>query len=66
MIKKVYENNDILVTEYTDNKVREKICIAETCVLKTIAFKLDIVLPFDYLDSLIKKFHVKHPYSKGY
>ena len=38
------------------NQIREKVCIAESKVLKTIQFDFDIILPYEYLDTIIKKF----------
>ena len=43
--------NDVLL-----KKIREKICLAETKLLRILDYDFEMVLPFDYLDVLVKKF----------
>lgn len=41
------------------SKLREQVCIAESNVLKTIAFDFEISTPYDYLESIIRKYFNK-------
>lgn len=41
------------------SKLREQVCIAESNVLKTIAFDFEISTPYDYLEAIIRKYFNK-------
>lgn len=40
--------------------LKEKLCIAEALILRTIGFNFNFTLPFDFLDILVRTY-----YSKG-
>ena len=42
--------------------LKEKLCIAEAIILRTIGFNFNFTLPFDYLDILVKTFYSKGSY----
>jgi len=39
------------------NKFKEKLCNYEMQILKTIGFNLDLPLPYDYLETIIRKYY---------
>ncbi len=45
-----------MLNEQISNLLKDKICIAESKLLKTIGFDFDTILPYEYLDNVIKKF----------
>lgn len=60
LINKIYDNKiNEMLNDNLLNKLREQICIAESNVLKTIAFDFEISTPYDYLESLIRKYYNK-------
>ena len=58
-LKKKYDINEIPneLTEEKQIKIKEKICIAEGDIIKLIGYNFNIIMPFDYLDILVRKYY---------
>ena len=60
LINKIYDNKiNEMLDDLILNKLREQVCIAESNVLKTIGFDFEIITPYDYLETLIRKYYNK-------
>lgn len=67
LINKIYDYKiNELLSDQILNKLKEQICIAEANVLKTIGFDFEITTPYDYLESLIRKYYNKGFNSSNY
>lgn len=60
LINKIYEYKiNEMMNDNILSKLREQVCIAESNVLKTIAFDFEISTPYDYLEAIIRKYFNK-------
>jgi len=55
MMQKI-EGSKELINEKVMNDIKNKICIAESKVLKTIHFDFEIIVPYVYLENMVKNF----------
>jgi hypothetical protein len=56
LFRKYIKDDNEIIDEHIINGLREKICIAEASILKTIKYNLNFEMPYPYLDELSKKY----------
>jgi hypothetical protein len=56
LYRKYIRPDNEIIDENIINPLREKICIAEATILKTIKYNLNFEMPYPYLDELSKKY----------
>jgi hypothetical protein len=56
LFRKYIKDDNEIIDEQIINGLREKICIAEAGILKTIKYNLNFEMPYPYLDELSKKY----------
>jgi hypothetical protein len=54
--RKCIKHDDLMLDEKIIETLREKICIAESVILKTLKYNLNFEMPYPYLDELVKKY----------